>query len=316
MTLLRGSGDTPDLQTQVLIPRTHLESLKKGILDALKRHAGLSAIWEYSASVDFASRLAQRANLPACVFTWRVLDDGSHLGALPRAIGWSTVESTLLFSPKFSGTTTHTQPGYLVDTSQTFDDFLRKVRGGDIAVKVQDVADGVQVLAQTKVVSVEAGNRRVRVQDDIFPAGTRYEIHWPQDACMVYNTSRRVRLTLDLYADPQAAYGSGKTIEELDRKCRAWWQTHLASIVLQLHEAEMLEEYRSTNLSDLLGDAARSGLHRIRGEVELLVGEVVGIPWPTVESVQHTGRAMLPDGSLTCQEVAQTTEDDSQRMIA
>ena len=313
VTLRRGATVLPEIQTVPQIPRTHLEQAKKEILDAFVPFVGFTAAWEYDASVDFSKRLANRANLPALIFRWTVLDDGVHLQAMPRALGWSTIPATLYFDPKVSGTTTETQAGYLVDTNATFDDFLLKVRPGDIAAKVRVATGGVEIIAQTTVLEVDAQNRRVRVQDDIFPADTPYEIHWPQDTELVYNTSRRVRLTLDMYADPSAAYGSGKTLEEIERRARAWWQTHLSQIVLQLQEMEVFDEYRATNLSGLLGETAQSSLHRARGEVGLLIGEVVGIPWPSVESVRRTGRIILGN-DVVVQNVVETTEDASRRL--
>jgi hypothetical protein len=311
MMLVRGATALPELQTKPLIPFSHLERVKKDILDSFVQFVGFAAAWEYDASVDFTKRLANKANLPAVIFRWTILDDGEHLRAMPRALSWSTISTTLYFDPKLSGTTTATQTGYLVDATAQFDDFLRKVRPGDVAVKVRAVSGGVEALAQTTVLEVDVMNKRLRVADDLFPAGTMYEIHWPYDTSLLYNTSRRARLTLDIYADPQASYGSGKTLEEIERRARAWWQTHLAQIVLQLNDTTVFDEYRALDLSGLLGETAQSFVKRARGEVGLLIGELVDIPWPSVESIRHTGRVVHDGDSVIHEKVMETTEDDA-----
>lgn len=314
MVLRRGVFETPETQTQAQVPRSHLEILKREIVSALKRHVHLKAAWEWNPSVDLA-QLLTRANLPACVFRCEVLDDGQHLRTMPRAICWEVVPNTFLFDPKFSGTASATQPGYLVDSSKSFDDFLMKVRPGDIAAKVRDVAGGVEVLAYTRVLDVEPEQKRVRVQDDLFPTGTRYELHWPLDVQMVYLTSRYVRFVCDFYADAGAPYGSGATLEEVDRACRSWWQTHLACLLLERYAAAIADEYRSHDLSQLVGAASQSYLRRLRTEVGLFVGEIVGVPWPTVESVQ-IGVVGVHDGdTAVVRKTVQVTEDDSRIVL-
>lgn len=283
----------PHEQTKLSVPYHHTTSVRRDMLASLKHHVGFGICEERDGRVPLPDIITDRAlHLPALFLRWRELGAGQPYGVPMRPYQNDLVAGTCLFTPKHKGTTTATVTGKLVDSASAFDEFRLKARVGDIAAVVQDQDDGtVDILAKTTITGVDYANKRLSVASNIFPAGTAYEIHRPQDIRRTYVTTRLVNVSLDLYADPDAADGAENSIEHCERLVRAWMESDVAQVILGRHETYLRREQGLMNqdLSDLLGDATASYLRRVVVDVPLAVGEIVEMPWPTIESIGATG---------------------------
>ena len=212
------------------------------------------------------------ADLPVLRLSWR--ERSSGLLARPEyAVGVDAVASDFRFAPKAAGEQHEAEGAVLEDPAA---DFSRVVPGDLIRNLTEETVGTVKSVESTTSLTALGV---------VFAPEDEYDIHWPVDAEKHYVADRRAVVEMDLYAAPDAAYGSGKSLDEVERALlHAIWTDIRDRLQAEYVEVESLER-----VSDA-GSIIASGLgadwyERAVAELTVIIGDGMAVRKPTVEDI-------------------------------
>lgn len=216
----------------------------------------------------------RKEQLPMITFQWRT-----------RSLTWDTrpdhpilvevVPSTFSFTPKVRGRHAGEASSVLYDPEVDFEH--ERVRSGDIIRNLTKDTRGT-VLRVLPPHNLET--------DITFEPGDEYDVHWPIDVLKYFLANRESVVEFSIFADPQAGYGTGKTLDEVEHMLEsAVWTYMRRRFQKELIEVLDFERIATFSGEVISGVGVASWYDRAVCELRLHIADMITVRVPTIEEV-------------------------------